>query len=139
MGPLSPRDIDLLRRAGDGRLREQREQLMRSEEADPGECAELDGAVGELRQRGLLGAELTPSPDGEAVLARRDQLVTLTVTAETARWLARWLHNLHHEFRGRDGELVLDVRDAATDAVLSHERAPGHLAGGVTGGTGGAL
>jgi len=139
---LMPRDVDLLRRAGDGRLREQREALMRSEEAEPGECAELDVAVGELRQLGLLGAELGLTPDGEAVLARRDQLVTLTVTAETARWLARWTHNLHHEIRGRDAELALDVRDAATHAVLSHEHppvTPGRLAGAVTGGAGGAL
>ena len=142
MRALTPRDVDLLRRAGDGRLREQRELLMRSEEAVPGECAELDVAVGELRQMGLLGAELSLSPAGAAVLARRDEPVTLTVTAEMARWLARWLHNLHHELRGRDGELALDVRDAATDAVLSHEHppaTPGDLAGAVTGGAGGAL
>ena len=142
MRALTPRDVDLLRRAGDGRLREQREALVRNEEADPGECAELDDAVRELVGLGLLDAQLSPTPAGVAVLARRDELVTLTVTAEMARWLARWLHNLHHELRGRDGELALDVRDAATLAVLNHEHGwvtPGDLAGAVTGGAGGAL
>jgi len=139
---LMPRDVDLLRRAGDGRLREQREALVHSEEADPGECAELDVACRELRQMGLLDAQFGLSPAGEAVLARRDQLVTLTVTAETARWLARWTHDLHHEIRGRDAELALDVRDAATHAVIGHGHPPvtaGRLAGRVTGGLGGAL
>jgi len=139
---LMPRDVDLLRRAGDGRLREQREALVRSEEAEPGECAELDVAVGELIGLGLLDAQLSPTPAGAAVLARRDEPVTLTVTAEMARWLARWLHDVHYEVGGRDGELALEVRDAATHAVISHEHppvTPGSLAGRVTGGPRGAL
>lgn len=142
MRALRPRDVDLLRRAGDGRLREQHELLVGSEEAQPGECAELDVVVGELVRLGLLDAQAGLGPAGAAVLARREGLVTLTLTAKMARWLGGWLHSMHPGLGGRGGELALGVREAATLAVLNHEHrwvAPGHLPGRGGGGAGGAL
>lgn len=108
--------MDLLRLARDGELARARHR------ADDDGDSELDVACRQLQQYGLLRADLGLTPDGEAILARHDEPVTVVITAEAARWLSRWLHNIHHELRGHDADLVLAVRDAANIAVIHHER-----------------
>lgn len=112
---LTPRDVDLLRMARAGTLRQQRY-------GHDGGDVELDVACRELQQYGLLRADLGLTPDGEAVLARRDEPVTVPMTAEAARWLSRWLHEQHHELGGHDADLALSVRDAANLAAIRHDR-----------------
>lgn len=113
---LTARAVDLLRLARGGELARQRHRA-----DDDGE-GELDVACRDLQRLGLLRANLGLSADGEAVLARRDEPVSVAMTAEAARWVSRHLHNTHHELRGRDADLALAVRDAANLAVIRHER-----------------